>query len=195
MPDSSLGSRGGTPTDWVEDLDVRPGQRDVRSRIDTLENRIRENPAEWRLRLGAAQAYVTDGDFGAAAVHLRACHDLVTDPPLAAGIFFNLGVCLQNLNRWREAVAAFEQCLFLLPNLFWGHYQLGVCHMKLGDWARAVDDLRRAVALNDAEPEGFRALRDALQGAGRMQEAGEAHFRLLELRVDPDAPSPGRTAH
>src|SRR5262245_10711155 len=184
MPDASHGPPAMPPSEWIEDLDVRPGQNEVLSRIHALEGQLRERPAEWRLRLRLAQAYATDGNFGAAATHLRACHELVTDPSVAAGVFFNLGVCLEHLNRWREAASAYEQCLFLLPDLFWAHFKLGLCRMRLGDWERAVEDLRRAAALDDGQPELFRALRDALQEAGLTREAGEAHYRLLQLRRD-----------
>jgi tetratricopeptide (TPR) repeat protein len=176
--------------EWIEDLDVLPGQGEILRRIRLLEERVAAKPAEWRLRLQVAQAHASVGDFEASAAHLRACRELVTDPPVLSAVFFNLGVCLESLERWREAADAYEQCLFLLPNLFWGRVHLGRCRMRLGEWRPAVDELRLAVALDDREPEVFRSLRDALQQAGMAHEAGEAHSRLLELGRELDAACP-----
>jgi len=181
MPDVTLVTPAGDEREWIEELDVVPGRSDTRRDICQLEARVRERPAEWRLRLELAQMFASDGNFAASAGELRACRELVSDPAVVAGIFFNLGVCLENLERWREAASAYEQCLFLLPNLFWGRVNLGTCWMRLGEWPLAVKELRHAVSLDNREPEVYRALRDALKGAGLAHEAGEAHSRLEEL--------------
>jgi tetratricopeptide (TPR) repeat protein len=181
MPDVSAVTPVVEEKEWIEELDVLPGQRENIREIELLETQIRERPGDWRLRMQVAQAYASDGNFHAAARHLRACLDLVSEPAVVAGIFFNLGVCLENVNSWREAASAYEQSLFLLPNLFWGRYNLGTCWMRLGEWRLAIQELRHAVALDDQQPEGFRALRDALERAGMPKEAGEVHSRLLEL--------------
>jgi len=181
MPEVTLVTPAVEEKEWIEELDVLPGHSANIREIETLEAQIRDYPAEWRLRLRVAQAYAGDGNFHAAARHLRSCLDLVSEPAVVAGIFFNLGVCLENVDSWREAATAYEQSLFLLPNLFWGRYKLGTCWMQLGEWRLAVNELRRAVALDDQQPEGFQALRDALQRAGMPKEASEAHSRLLEL--------------
>jgi tetratricopeptide (TPR) repeat protein len=139
MLERSLGTPAVWEREWIEDLDVLPGQGEILRRIRLLERRIDAEPAAWRLRLQVAQACASVGDFEAAATHLRACRDLVTEPPVLASVFFNLGVCLESMERWREAADAYEQCLFLLPNLFWGRFHLGRCRMRLGDWRLAVD--------------------------------------------------------
>jgi len=187
MPEVSVVAPAVEETEWIEELEILPGRSDNIREIELLETEIRERPGHWRLRLQVAQAYASDGNFHAATRHLRACLDLVSEPAVVAGIFFNLGVCLENVSNWRDAASAYEQSLFLLPNLFWGRYNLGTCWMRLGEWRLAVKELRQAVALDDKEPEGFRALRDALQRAGLPKEAGEVHLRLLELHPVPGA--------
>jgi len=188
MPEASVVRPAVQETEWIEELDIVPGQSDNIREIELLETQIRELPGHWQLRLQVAQAYASDGNFNAAARHLRECLNLVSEPAVVAGVFFNLGICLENVNNWRDAASAYEQSLFLLPNLFWGRYKLGTCWMRLGEWRLAIEELQHAVALDDQQPEGFRALRDALQRAGMPKEAGEAHSRLLELHP---APAPG----
>ena len=83
----------------MEDLDVLPGQGEILRRIRLLERRVVSEPAEWRLRLQVAQAHASVGDFEAAAAHLRTCRELVSEPPVLAAVFFNLGVCLESLER------------------------------------------------------------------------------------------------
>jgi len=192
MPEASVVRPAVQETEWIEELDIVPGQSENIREIELMEKQIRKRPSHWRLRLQLAQAYASDGNFHAAARHLRKCLDLVSDPAVVAGVFFNLGICFENVNNWREAASAYEQSLFLLPNLFWGRYKLGTCWMRLGEWRLAIEELRHAVALDDQQPECFRALRDALQRAGMSKEAGEAHSRLLELHpVQTPGGSPG----
>src|SRR5687768_11270722 len=108
MPELALSRATLQEPDWVEDLDVVPGQREILQQISALEGEIRSRPAEWQLRLHAAQAYASNGEFDAAATHLFACRDLVSDPAVTAGVSFNLGICLENMHQWREAAVAFE---------------------------------------------------------------------------------------
>jgi tetratricopeptide (TPR) repeat protein len=167
--------------EWIEDLDVNPGRHDTIHRIHALEGRIKVSPSVWRLRLQVAQAYAADGDFNAAASHLRACRDLVTEPAIVAAVYFNLGVCLENTGHWSDAARAYEQCLFLLPNLFWGRVHLGRCLMRLGEWELAVHELRRALALDDQQPEVLRALGEAMHKAGIGDVSAEVDRRLADL--------------
>lgn len=170
--------------EWIEEVEVAPGQHEVVEKIQNLEGAIQASPAEWQLRLCVAQAYVSNGQFSAAEAHLRVCRELVSDPAVTAGVFFNLGVCLENLDRWREAAAAYQQCLFFMPNLFWAHYNLGTCWMRLEDWAQAVTAFRRALSLDDCCPQAFHALRDALLAAGMT---GAAFAACAPGRADAEA--------
>ncbi len=182
MPESGLLTLAVPEVEWIEDLDVVPGQTEMVEQIETLEGAIRARPQQWSLRLRAAQAYASNGEFAAAASHLRACRDLVSDPAVAAGVCFNLGVCLENLDHWRDAARAYEQCADALPNLYWAHFKLGTCWMRLEEWRLAAAAFRRAADIDGRRPDVYRSLRDALSSAGLPREADAAHSRLQELR-------------
>src|SRR5439155_25846538 len=98
------------------------------------------------------------GRFEEAAQQLRAGMALVSDARVLSALFFNLGVCEENQERWQQAAAAYEQCVFLMPQVFWGHYGLGVCLHRLGNHAAAIISLRRALALDPEVEQGHQAL-------------------------------------
>jgi tetratricopeptide (TPR) repeat protein len=175
----------------VDDLEVDPGNPDTHRRIERLEQAVAEQPGGWRNRVALARSFVQDGRFAEAARHLRTALTLVTDPTVLSALFFNLAICEENRERWDEAAAAYEQCVFLMPQLDWAHYGLGVCMRRLGNQAGAMMSLRRAVALNPDLEEGHQALAETYLEAGLLQETA-AECRWL-LEADPDALWPAQT--
>jgi tetratricopeptide (TPR) repeat protein len=168
----------------IADLDVVPGDPHTRRRIARLEQAVAERPEIWQNRVALAQSLVQDGQFDRAAQQLRCGLDLVAEPQLLSALFFNLGVCEENLERWEQAASAYEQCVFLMPRLFWAHHGLGVSLHRLGNTAGAIISLRRALALDPEVEEGHRSLAEVYRDAGLLREAeGECRW-LIEL--DPD---------
>src|SRR5437762_1227873 len=125
MPDHPVVTAAEQEGEWIEDLDVLPGHPEVAERIRAYEAQLERRPADWRLRLQLAQAHASGGDFASAASHLRACRGLVNEPSVMGAVFFNLGVCLENMDDWHGAAAAYERCLLLMPQLYWGRVGLG----------------------------------------------------------------------
>jgi tetratricopeptide (TPR) repeat protein len=175
----------------IADLDVVPGDPNTRRRIERLERLVAEKPAVWQNRIALAQSFVQDGQFDRAAQQLRAGLDLVSDPRVLSALFFNLGVCEENQERWQQAAAAFEQCVFLMPQLYWGHYGLGVCLHRMGNHAAAMISLRQALALDPEIEQGHQAIAELYLEAGLLHEA-EAECRWL-LELDPDTIWAART--
>ena len=102
----------------------------------------------------SGQSYFDEGRFTDALNEFREAYRISRVP----GFQYNLGVCEEGLERWQEAAAAFEQCAFLMPRLYWAHYGLGVCLHRLGQLAAATVSLRRSLALEPETEEGHRAL-------------------------------------
>ncbi len=169
----------------VADLDVIPGDPNIHRRIQRLERVVAEKPQVWQNRIALAQSLVQDGQFEQAAQQLRTGLGLVAEPQVLAALFFNLGVCEENLERWQQAASAYEQCAFLMPRLYWAHHGLGVSLQRLGNHAGAMISLRRAVALDPEIEDGHQALAEVYMAAGLLHEA-EAECRWL-LELDPDA--------
>jgi len=175
----------------IDDLDVTPGDPDTHRRIERLQREVTERPWIWQSRVALAQSFVQGGRFEEAVAQLQAGLALVSDPYVLSAMFFNLGVCEENRERWEEAAVAYEQCAFLMPGLYWAHHGLGVCMHRLGNIAAAMASLRRAVALDPESEEGHQALAEVYLDAGLLREA-EGECRWL-LDLDPDSIWPART--
>jgi tetratricopeptide (TPR) repeat protein len=63
-----------------------------------------------------------------------------------------LGMALWRLQRWEEVVAVYEAALRLNAGPYTAHHRLGVALGQLGRWAAAAAELRRAIALAEADP-------------------------------------------
>lgn len=85
--------------------------------------------------------------------------------------FNNIGNCLAELGKSREAVEAYEKALALKPEFGQTHYNLGFQFMKAGDYKKAGEHLSRACEIF---PEDFSAryyLARTLVMDGRYKEA------------------------
>lgn len=169
----------------IADLDVIPGDPDTHRRIERLEREVRERPGVWQNRVALAQSFAQDGRFAESARQLRTALSLASDAHVLAALFFNLGVCEESQEHWEEAAAAYEQCVFLRPRLYWAQYGLGFCLHRLGHTTAAMVSLQRAVALEPEIEEGHQSLAEVYLAAGLLHEAETECRRLLEL--DPGA--------
>jgi tetratricopeptide (TPR) repeat protein len=175
----------------IADLEVVPGDPVTHRRIERLERMVSERPGMWQNRVALAQALVQDGQFPKASQQLRQSLELASDPQVLSALFFNLGVCEENQERWDQAAAAYEQCAFLMPSLYWAHHGLGLALHRLGNHAAAMIALRQALALDPEVEDGHRALAELYIEAGLLHEA-EAECRWL-LELDPEDIWPART--
>ncbi|MEN8005665.1 MAG: tetratricopeptide repeat protein [Candidatus Krumholzibacteriota bacterium] len=94
----------------------------------------------------------------------------------------NLGNLLLNRNGFKEALPLFTTALEVNPRLVGSALNAGVCQMRLGRPADAVDSFRRAVSLDPDRFEGWVNLAAAYQGSGNRQGAVSALKRALEIR-------------
>jgi tetratricopeptide (TPR) repeat protein len=182
MSDWRLDEQSGADAEVIGEIDVIPGHPDIVSRIERLQREVDYRPFDWQTRVALAQALAQNGEFDRSVGQLRSSLDLVSDRRSLASIFFNLGVCFENQEAWTHAIAAYEQCAFLLPHLFWVHHNLGVCFHRSGNLPSAVDELRLATALNGELPELYQSLAEVCLDAGLAAEAQEACRRFIELQ-------------
>jgi Flp pilus assembly protein TadD len=193
MPEWRTYEYGDTNDELVGEIDVLPGHPDVLRRIERLQSAVDRSPHDWHLRVALAQALAQNGEFDRSVAHLRSSLDLVSDRQSLASIFFNLGVCLENGERWSEAAVAYEQCAFLMPHLFWVHYNLGVCLFRSGHLSHAIDELRMALAIDNRIPDAHQSLAVTYRAAGMLREAQDSCRRLLGL--EPGSLWAARTLH
>lgn len=177
----------------IGEIDVTPDNPALLRRIERLQCSVDGSPHDWRSRLALAQALAQNGDFVRSESHLRASVELVSERQTLASIFFNLGICLENQEQWTQAAVAYEQCAFLIPNLFWVHHNLGTCLHRAGNLPYAIDELRLALALNNEAPELHASLAAAYREAGMLREAERCCLQVLQL--EPHSVWATRTLH
>jgi tetratricopeptide (TPR) repeat protein len=108
---------------------------------------------------------------------------LALDPAMNAA-HYHIGLALVDLGREDEAAAELESALrskYVVPEIF---FALGSLYLRRGEAARAVEVIRRGIALDPARPEGHLRVAQAYRAAGRDSDA----LAELDLALGRDAP-------
>jgi serine/threonine-protein kinase len=110
---------------------------------------------------------------------------LRTERPGDPWVHLHFGIALANdLRRYREAGAAFEQVIHLLPDYPGAHYNLGIALVQQGRVKEAEAACREAIRLKPDFPRAHDHLGIALAKQGRYREV-EAAIRLA-IRLQHD---------
>jgi tetratricopeptide (TPR) repeat protein len=99
----------------------------------------------WQLLLRAMQK-MESGDHETAIKQLR--ETLTKYPDSAAYVQNLLGVEYVKTDRFKDAVASFEQAVSLLPHDAMTHYNFGLALVCAGDYDRAAQEIQRALDLD-----------------------------------------------
>ena len=99
---------------------------------------------------------------------------------LGLGATNNLGLCLMNLGKLREAVECFERSLQLFAPTY---FNLGLALFRSHRYEEALANFRRAIDINPHDAEYFDLLGNAHSELGQKSEARAALERSIE--VDP----------
>lgn len=131
----------------------------------TLETIVRLDPLNATARGMLAELEFTDGDCARALPHLAKAGRSPVNR-------WRQGVCLFNLERWREAAAEFSALLQLREHAP-TRFNLALSHWRAGDAAAALDSLRD---LDDADAASLRAAalragKDVPKALAVLQEA------------------------
>jgi tetratricopeptide (TPR) repeat protein len=132
-----------------------------------------------------AQAAAARGQLDSALNHLRRA---IKARPDVAAYHVTQGNLCAAVERFPEAIRAFEKAAALAPHLVEPRFNVGVCLAQAGRMDEAVAALRDLVADNPDLAAGHFVLGQVLMAAGRPVEALSAYQRVLELHPDhPDA--------
>lgn len=127
-------------------------------------------------QVGRAQALYSGGQVDAA---IGAMKQLVAAHPDQVEAQIALGDLLRRQSRYAEAIPAYDAAIKLIktPQMAdWAvYYMRGICHERLGDWAKAEPDFREALKLKPNQPEVLNYL-----GYG-MVERGEKLDEALNM--------------
>ena len=114
-----------------------------------------DDPAYVSAELGRAEVLRQSGDDEGAVEVMRA---LTERPDAMPIVHITLGDTLRELDRYEEALAAYDAALAGLEDadtetLWIVHFSRGVTQDRLGDWEAAEADFRRALELNEDQPQ------------------------------------------
>lgn len=101
--------------------------------------------------------------------------------------FFNLGYVLVELERYDEAIEAFEHCLRLAPDDPAAHFELALVHLARHDYAQALTNLALPLQSYPHDWEVHNLHGRCLLGLRRYDEATVAFGRALLLAHTPSA--------
>ncbi|MCX7792342.1 MAG: tetratricopeptide repeat protein [Chloroflexaceae bacterium] len=101
--------------------------------------------------------------------------------------YFNLGYVLVELERYDEALDAFEHCLKLAPDDPAAHFELALIHLARNDYARALAHLDLPLQNYPQDWEVHNLHGRCLLGLRRYDEATAAFGRALLLAHSPAA--------
>jgi serine/threonine-protein kinase len=100
-----------------------------------------------------------------------------------------VGRCLYNARRYREAIDKLSYIVNIAPDNIDGQYMLGLAYLSLRHYQPAIAHLEKAVALSDNAPGPLSYLSNALGCSGNRVRALILHKRLLSMsktRYVPD---------
>ena len=106
-----------------------------------------------------------------------------------ADAFNNRGVIyLEDLKDYEKAITNFQQFLALVPNAFFGYYNLGNAHKNLNSYEKALASYDSAIQLNPYYAEAYSNRAAVLGGLKRYEEALASYDHAIQLKPDyPDA--------
>lgn len=129
------------------------GQHDLA--IETYAKVEPDDPAYVSAELGRAEVLRKSGDEEGAIAVMQA---LAERPDAMPIVHITLGDALRELDRYEEALAAYDAALAGLDEadaeaLWIVHFSRGVTQERLGAWEAAEADFRRALELNEDQPQ------------------------------------------
>jgi len=96
----------------------------------------------------------------------------------------NLGVALQQLHRWDEALAAFSRAVAIDPSFSDAWFNRGVIAGALGRWDEALASYGRALQIQPRNPRYLNNAGNALQKMRRWNDALGAYQAAIAARPD-----------
>ena len=104
--------------------------------------------------------------------------------PHDCAAFYQTGRLLSERERWSDAEAALSTAVALRPRLTEGWYELGNVHLGSGRFDLALQNYRRAAALEPADATYCAYVGKALSKLGRHDEAIAQYRRAIALQSD-----------
>jgi Flp pilus assembly protein TadD len=162
--------------------DIFLRQNQVPQAVPELEAVVRLTPQDTTTRDILGVAYLQVGDADKAAALFQAA---LTQSPKNANYAFQYATALEKGGKHAEAAAEFEKAAALDPKNSCDPLYAGMLYHQIGDDAKAVPDLKTALALGTTEK--FNVYSDLAQAAAAVKHNGDAiQDYALAAQAKPD---------
>jgi tetratricopeptide (TPR) repeat protein len=122
-------------------------------------------------------------------------HALKAEPNSSTALN-NLGVILNELGRYDEAIDILSRAVKVDPKNTIAHYALSTALSKQGQYDRAMEEARTAISLSNSDLNGHRALANAALLKAKQQNNSDAlHVAIEEYRTILQSDSDDDHAH
>jgi len=118
-------------------------------------------------------------NFNDAADHKQG--PTVSQDPVEASAYFELGQILEKERRWEEAIAASEQAIQLSPQFAYAYNTLARIFYQQNRLEESIAASRNAIALNPKLSWGYYNLGKALAARGELAAAREAFRQVIDF--------------
>ena len=98
-------------------------------------------------------------------------------------VFFYMGMCLKEVGRYKEAVAALEKAASFDPERPEVHNLMGFCFFKLGEHKKAIDCFKNVLQLNPGSGIDYANIASNYREMGELEKA--ARYYRFALELDP----------
>jgi tetratricopeptide (TPR) repeat protein len=101
-----------------------------------------------------------------------------------ASEWFEQGYCMDQLKRYKEAIASFDQAIELQPDYPYAWYNRGSALGKLGQLEQAIASFDKAIELKPDYPYAWYNRGNALYSLGQLEQAIASYDKGIELKPD-----------
>jgi ribosomal protein S12 methylthiotransferase accessory factor len=152
--------------------------------LPLLREMDRRLPDKYYTRFFMGLTYLSIDNPGEALLHLRTAAGL--DPPEQElpTIFSYTGVCLKELERYREAIEVLKKAERLDRERTDIYNLMGFCHFKLKEHEKAIECFQKVLALNPGSGIDYANIASNYRDMGKVDEA--VQYYRLALELDPE---------
>ncbi|WP_167882091.1 tetratricopeptide repeat protein [Leptospira semungkisensis] len=152
--------------------------------IDALQKGLKYNPNNLDLLFQLAETYYNRGDLLAAEETYRRIVDSTPGDSFTETALLNLGVVLDQMERYGEAITYLNRVLDLNPKNAKAYYNIGLVYKHTGNGTQAIENFRKASYLDPNDLKSKEALGDYYLENKFYREAIEEYTILFKQKND-----------
>ena len=168
------------PAVWFALGQLLADRGDLGPAVENLQKAVALQPSNPQYHYDLGLALRLKGNLEEAAHEFRAALQLDPQHALAHR---SLGLVLRESGRLQEAEQELRLSVAELPNDAEGHHLLGTVLFKLNELNGAIEEFRKAISLDPSLTDARATLAQALQKAGRKQEALQVTAELQQINL------------